>query len=353
MPLYRRIVLTLFVIENKIYLNLKAIIPVAGIGTRLQPLTNKVPKVLVNVAGRPMLFHLIDEIVKNGRIDTVILIIGYLGDKIIEFVNKEYKDSGVKFEYVEQNEMLGLGHAVHHANGHVADEPVIIILGDTIFEFDLNRFISGDYSSIGVKDVDDTQRFGIVESKDGFITRMIEKPAPGVTESKSAIAGLYFIKSGAKLFSAIEHLMNNNIRTKNEYQLTDALMKLVEDGEKMVPFEIENWFDCGKPETLISTNSYILSRDWNFDQDYPYESCTYIEPVYIGEGCIIENSTIGPNATIANGAVVKNSIVRNALVSENAEISNAELDGTAVGIAEKVTGIHGNEVIADGKTLAY
>ncbi len=160
---------------------MKAIIPVAGIGTRLQPLTNNVPKVLVNVAGRPMLFHLIDEIVKNGRIDTVILIIGYLGDKIIEFVNKEYKDSGVKFEYVEQKEMLGLGHAVYHANGHVADEPVIIILGDTIFEFDLNRFISGEYSSIGVKDVDDTQRFGIVEAKDGFITRMIEKPAPGVT----------------------------------------------------------------------------------------------------------------------------------------------------------------------------
>lgn len=332
---------------------MKAIIPVAGIGTRLQPLTNKVPKVLVNVAGRPMLFHLIDEIVKNGRIDTVILIIGYLGDKIIEFVDKEYKDSGVKFEFVEQKEMLGLGHAVYHANGHVADEPVIIILGDTIFEFDLSRFISGEYSSIGVKDVDDTQRFGIVEAKDGFITRMIEKPAPGVTDSKSAIAGLYFIKSGAKLFSAIEHLMNNNIRTKNEYQLTDALMKLVDDGEKMVPFEIENWFDCGKPETLISTNSYILSRDWNFDQDYPYESCTYIEPVYVGEGCVIENSTIGPNATIANGAKVKNSIVRNALVSENAEILNAELDGTAVGIAEKVTGIHGNEVIADGKSLAY
>ena len=332
---------------------MKAIIPVAGIGTRLQPLTDIVPKVLVNVAGRPMLFHLIDEIVKNGRIDTVILIIGYLGDKIIEFVNKEYKDSGVKFEFVEQKEMLGLGHAVYHANAHVAGEPVIIILGDTIFEFDLNRFVSGEYSAIGVKDVEDTQRFGIVEAADGFITRLIEKPAPGVTESKSAIAGLYFIKDGSKLFNAIEHLISNNIRTKNEFQLTDALMKLVDDGEKMVPFEIENWFDCGKPETLINTNTYILTRDWNFDQDYPFEGCTFIEPVYVGEGCHIENSTIGPNATIADRASVKNSIVRNALVSEKAEITDAELDGTAVGIGEKVTGIHGNEVIADGKKLTY
>lgn len=332
---------------------MKAIIPVAGIGTRLQPLTNKVPKVLVNVAGRPMLFHLIDEIVKNGKIDTVILIIGYLGDMIIDSVTKEYKDSNIRFEFVEQKKMLGLGHAVYHAIEHVADEPVIIILGDTIFEFDLNAFISGEHSAIGYKDVEDTTRFGIVESKDGFITRMIEKPAPGVTESKSAIAGLYFIKNGTHLFTAIEHLMDNNIRTKDEYQLTDALMKMVEEGEKMVPFEIENWFDCGKPETLINTNSYILRRDWNFDQDYPYTECTFIEPVFIGEGCTIEDSTIGPYATIANGASIKNSIIRNSLVSENAEVTDADLDGTAVGIGEKVTGIHGNEVIADNLVISY
>lgn len=332
---------------------MKAIIPVAGIGTRLQPITNKIPKVLVNVAGKPMLFHLIDELVNSQKIDTVVLIIGYLGNTVIDAVNKEYKDSGLKFEFVEQKEMLGLGHAIYHAKDFVGDEPAIIILGDTIFEFDLISFISNEYSAIGVKDVDDTQRFGIVESSNGFITRMIEKPAPGITESKSAIAGIYFIKNAGKLFDAVEHLMNNNIRTKNEFQLTDALMKLVNDGEKMVAVDIENWFDCGKPETLISTNSYILNRDWNFDQDYPFESCTFIEPVYIGEGCTLENSTIGPNATIGDGSIVKNSVVRNALISGNCEVTDAELDGTAVGAGEKVSGIHGNEVIADGQTVQY
>ena len=116
---------------------------------------------------------------------------------------------------------------------------------------------------------------------------MIEKPAPGVTESKSAIAGIYFVKDGHKLFKAIEHLMENNIRTKDEYQLTDALMKMVEGGEKMVPFEIENWFDCGKPETLLSTNAYILQRDHYASQQYPFPDSTFIEPVFIGEGCKI------------------------------------------------------------------
>jgi NDP-sugar pyrophosphorylase family protein len=100
---------------------MKAIIPVAGIGTRLQPLTNKIPKVLVNVAGRPMLFHLIDEIIKNPKIDTVILIIGYLGDQIESAINKEYTDSRVKFEFVVQKKMLGLAHAVYHAIDHVKE----------------------------------------------------------------------------------------------------------------------------------------------------------------------------------------------------------------------------------------
>lgn len=332
---------------------MKAIIPVAGIGTRLQPLTNKVPKVLINVAGRPMLFHLIDELVKNGKIDTIVLIVGYLGEQIIKFVNKEYGDSGVKFEFIEQKEMLGLAHAVYHAKGIVKAEPVIIILGDTIFEFDLNSVLKSEHSAIGYKDVEDTTRFGIVESEGGFITRMIEKPAPGVTESKSAIAGIYFVKNVAKLFEAVEYLMKNNIRTKNEFQLTDALMKLVSDGEKMVPFEIENWFDCGKPETLLSTNSYILNRDHNFSQDYPFPDSTFIEPVYIGEGVVIENSVIGPYTAIADGAKVMNSTIANSLVSEESVVEDGELDGVALGIGEKTKGIHHNEVIADNQVISF
>lgn len=332
---------------------MKAIIPVAGIGTRLQPLTNNVPKVLINVAGKPMLFHLIGEIVKNGKIDTVILIIGYLGNMIVEAVNKEYKNSPVKFEFVEQMEMLGLGHAVYHAIEHVGEEPVIIILGDTIFEFDLMSFISGEYSAIGYKNVEDTTRFGIVESKNGFITRMIEKPAPGVTESKSAIAGIYFIKNGSHLFRAIEHLMDNDIRTKNEYQLTDALMKMVEDGEIMVPFEIENWFDCGKPATLLSTNTYILNRDHLEENEHDFVNTKLRQPVYIGEGCKIKNSEIGPNVTITDGVSISSSKIINSLILDNAIVENAELENVVLGISEKIEGKQENIIKADGISAGF
>lgn len=321
---------------------MKAIIPVAGIGTRLQPITNSVPKVLVNVAGKPMLFHLIDEIVRNGKIDTVVLVIGYLGDMIKDAVSGSYGNSPVKFEYVEQKEMLGLGHAVYHGAEFIGEEPVIIILGDTIFEFDLDSFISNEYSAIGYKDVEDVSRFGIVESKNGFITRLIEKPAPGVTESKSAIAGLYFIKNGARLFRAIVHLMDNNIRTKNEYQLTDALMKMVEEGEKMIPFEIQNWFDCGKPETLLNTNTYILNRDHLEENEHEFVNTKLRQPVYIGENCTIHNSEIGPNVTIADGAAVKDSKIMNSLICEGSTVTNAELENVIVGAKDTIEGKHEN-----------
>ena len=317
---------------------MKAIIPVAGIGTRLQPITNTVPKVLVNVAGKPMLFHLIDEIISNGKIDTVVLVIGYLGDMIVESVNRHYGNSSVRFEFIEQKEMLGLGHAVYHGAEFVGNEPVIIILGDTIFEFDLDSFISNEYSAIGYKDVEDVSRFGIVESKDGFITRLIEKPAPGVTDSKSAIAGLYFIKNGASLFRAIEYLMDNNVRTKNEYQLTDALMKMVEEGEKMIPFEIQNWFDCGKPETLLNTNTYILNRDHIEENEHEFINTKLRQPVYIGTNCDIQNSEIGPNVTIADGVTVKDSNIVNSLICENSSVTNAELDSVVLGINDEISG---------------
>ena len=293
---------------------------------------------LVNVAGKPMLFHLIDEIVKNGKIDTVILVIGYLGEMIVEAVNKEYSGVDVRFEFVEQKEMLGLGHAVYHGAEFVGDEPVIIILGDTIFEFDLDSFISNEYSAIGYKDVEDVSRFGIVESKNGFITRLIEKPAPGVTESKSAIAGLYFIKNGASLFRAIEYLMDNDIRTRNEFQLTDALMKMVENGEKMLPFEIQNWFDCGKPETLLNTNTYILNRDHLEENEHEFVNTKLRQPVFIGENCTIQNSEIGPNVTIADGVTVKDSKIVNSLICEDSTVTNAELENVIIGISDTIEG---------------
>ncbi len=334
---------------------MKAIIPVAGIGTRLQPLTNKIPKVLLNVAGKPMLFHLIDELITSGRIDKIILIIGHLGGQIKDAVVKAYgQNSKITFEFVEQKGMLGLGHAIYHAKDFVSNEPVLVVLGDTIFEFDLNKMLSSEHSALGVKDVADIRRFGIVESKDGIITRMIEKPSgPEITKSKSAIAGIYLIKDAQKLFEAVVHLIENNIKTKNEYQVTDAMQKMIDDGEKFVPFEIQNWFDCGKPETLLSTNAFLLERDHSSVKQELAIDTIIVPPVFIGNDCIIQNSTIGPYTTLCDRASVINSTVKNSIIYEHAKAEDASLDEVILGHGETIKGEHNKIIQADGIELSF
>lgn len=334
---------------------MKAIIPVAGIGKRLQPLTNKIPKVLVNVAGKPMLFHLIDEIVKSGKIDKIIFIIGYLGSQIKDAVNKEYgSNKNLSFEFVEQKEMLGLGHAIYHGRVFVGNEPMLVALGDTIFEFDLEGILDSEFSAIGVKDVEDVKRFGIVETENGFIKRMIEKPSgPEITKSKSAIAGIYFIKDGQKLFDAIEYTIENEIKTKDEYQVTDAMQKMIDDGEKFVSFEIENWFDCGKPETLLSTNAYLLRRDRALTEHHLPAGVNLIPPVFIGDNCILSMCEIGPNVTLAEGTSVIDSSVRNSIICNGAKVDKAELDGVILGLNESIKGAHNNIIQADGMEVGF
>jgi glucose-1-phosphate thymidylyltransferase len=336
---------------------LKAIIPVAGIGTRLKPLTNTIPKVLLNIAGKPMLAYLIDELVKVKKIDTIILIVGYLGEQVKEYINSSYPAPvypDVKFDFVEQKEMLGLGHAVGLAKEYVKGDEVVIILGDTIFEFDLDKFVSSEFSAIGVKDVEDITRFGIVESEKGRITRMIEKPSgPEITKSKSAIAGLYYIKNSFGLFSSIEHIIRNNIRTKNEYQLTDALQQMVDSGEHFILFEIQNWFDCGKPETLLSTNQYLLNRDHRGDKIPSFPNTKIIPPVYIGKNCKISDSVIGPNVTVGDNVKIVSAVITNTLLYDNSTIHNSELDNTVIGSHAYLKGNHSDFIKTADEELNF
>ena len=333
---------------------MKAIIPVAGIGKRLQPLTNKVPKVLINIAGKPMLFHLIDELINSGHIDRIVLIIGYQGDQVQKAITTTYGgDKRIAFDFVEQKEMLGLGHAIYQARNIVGDEPVLIVLGDTIFEFDLEKMLKSEYSAIGVKNVEDVSRFGIVETGNGFIQKMIEKPAAGETESRSAIAGIYYIRSSGRLFNSIKQLMDIDIKTKGEYQLTDALQKMLRDGERLVPFEIQNWFDCGKPETLLSTNAYILNRDFSHVRHAKLTDVKIIPPVHFGSHCNVVGSTIGPNVTLADRVTVKDSKIDNSIICEDSSVDTAELSEVVLGRGEKISGVHLKKMKADKEEVTF
>jgi glucose-1-phosphate thymidylyltransferase len=196
---------------------MKVIIPLAGFGKRLRPHTYTKPKPLVNVAGKPVLGHILDRL-NNLDIEEIIFIVGYLGEQIEEYVEATYK---FHTRYIEQNELLGQAHAIYLAKDHVR-EPVLIIFVDTIFEADLKALaeLTAD-GAIYVKEVDDPRRFGVVTLQDGFITHFVEKPSTPV--SNLAVTGVYYIKDAPMLFECIDELIARNIQTQGEYFLADAL----------------------------------------------------------------------------------------------------------------------------------
>ena len=323
---------------------MRAIIPVAGVGSRLRPFTYTLPKVLLNVGGKPIIGHILDSVIENGFTEATI-IIGYLGEMIKEYVLKHYT---IKVDFVEQEERLGLGHAIYLSRHTFSRDPILIILGDTIFDVELKKMISSSYTAIGVKKVEDPRRFGVAETSNGFISRLIEKPENPT--SNLAMVGLYYIKQPQQLVESLKEMIKSNARTKGEFQLTDALQIMIEHGEQMQTFDVDGWYDCGKPETLLSTNQHILSL---LPIPAPIEGVVTLPPVFISPEASVRNSIIGPNTTIAEGATVENSVIRNSIVSESATVSDALLQDSIVGNNAVVRGTYKRINIGDSSELEF
>ncbi len=309
---------------------MRAIIPVAGVGSRLRPHTYMLPKVLLNVAGKPILGHILDKIIGEG-IHEATLVVGHMGDKIREYVSQAYPK--FRADYVEQEERLGLGHAIYLSRQTLGSEPVLIILGDTIFDVDLGPVLKAKTSSLGVKHVDDPRRFGVAEIKNGQIHRLVEKPEKPI--SNLAIVGLYYLLNTPLLVSCLNELVDKDLRTKGEYQLTDALQMMIERGEKMTTFDVDGWFDCGKPETLLSTNRALLEKK---STSRKMEGVVVNEPVYISPKAMLKDCIIGPYTTVGDNAQISESVIRNSIIGEEAHVQRAMLDSSIVGNGSVVKG---------------
>jgi glucose-1-phosphate thymidylyltransferase len=318
---------------------LKAIIPVAGIGTRLRPHTHTQPKVLLPVAGKPMLAHILDELVGLG-FDEVTFIIGYKGEMIRDFVTDHFS---FKANFVEQPEMKGLGHAISLAKPyHYSDEPVLIVLGDTIFKADLKEVFKSAESALGVHEVEDGRRFGIVELKpDKRVQRLVEKPENPPTNL--AIVGIYYMTNPKMLFDSLDKVIEEGTKTAGEIQLTDALQKMLDAGEPMQTFLIDGWYDCGKAETILSTNQQLLDKRMLGEEDYSHIAKRYPNsvikmPVAIDESAKIENCIIGPHVSISAGCELTECIIKNSIIGENAEASSIILENSLISDNAKVVG---------------
>jgi glucose-1-phosphate thymidylyltransferase len=323
---------------------MRAIIPVAGFGSRLRPHTYTLPKVLLNVAGKPILGHIMDKLIRAG-FDEATLIVGHLGDQVCDYVRSNYD---ISVDFVEQEERKGLAHAIHMARHTFSAEPLLIILGDTIFDVDLKPVITAGTTSIGVKYVEDPRRFGIAEMKGDLVSRLVEKPEHPT--SNHAIVGLYWIAAPAKLLAAIDAIIAKDIKTKGEFQLTDALEAMRAAGERITTFPVEGWYDCGKPETLLATNRHLLD---GAKAVYRLPGVVIIPPVFIAPTAKISDSVVGPYATISDGVEISDSIIRNSIVGEEAKVQMALLENSIVGSNAFVSGSFKRINIGDSSEIEF
>ena len=316
---------------------MKAVIPAAGIGTRLRPHTLNKPKALLPVAGKPILAHIIDDLTEAG-IDGFVLIVGYHGDEVRRWFTRERPDLDITF--VEQTERLGLGHAIWTAREALGDDAFFCILGDTILKADYSALLASPDSMIAVREVEDPRRFGVVEMDGESVKRFVEKP--DVPPSNLAIVGAYLFRDGGALWRALDRIVTEDIRTRGEYQLTDALQMMVEEGIPFNTIAVTDWYDCGKKETWLQTNRILLER--NGEQAVGEG---FVNPCSVAPDAVITGSTIGPNVSVGPGTVIENCRISDSVIGSGSRLVQCRLDQSLVGDQCVLTGITGEINVGD------
>jgi glucose-1-phosphate thymidylyltransferase len=326
---------------------MKIVIPVAGMGTRLQPHTFSTPKSLMHVAGKPILGHILDGL-KDINIEEAIFVTGPMGDKIRNYVTSHYS---FKTRFVDQKEPLGLGHAINYAAPYFGKSPILIILGDTILDCNMKQFVRSKTSVLGVKHLDANARhFGIVfTAKNGAVKKLVEKPD---VEAGLALVGLYFVKDGALLSKTLATMVAGGVKSAREYQLTDALQQMIDRGHTFSTARIDGWFDCGGLKALLATNRYLLPK--NFNAHTPrrvLKDNIVIPPVSIHDSCVISQSILGPHVTIAEGARITKCQITDSIIESNATVSECILDNSIIGANAVLKGKKINLNIGDSSVV--
>lgn len=328
---------------------MKLILPVAGYGKRMRPHTWSRPKVLIDVAGKPMLGHVLDQFNDIG-LDEVIYITGWLGEQIKPYVETNYPQFGARF--VAQEELVGQSHAIWLAREHVTG-PCFIVFADTITRIDLHAMAASDADGVlGVWEVDDPRRFGIAFTRpDGTVERCVEKPA--TADHKLAIMGTYFIREGRDLIAAIEEQMARDQMLQGEFFLADAFNLMLERGARFTTERMAVWQDCGVPTFHLETNRWLLANgsDNSATTGARLVNSTVVPPVNLAEGALIENSTVGPYVVVEQGCTVVNSRLEDTIVMANATIRGSQLHRSLVGERTVVQGVTGSISISDDSQI--
>ena len=323
---------------------MKVVIPLAGKGTRLRPHTYVTPKPLLRVGGRPVMSYILDDLRELG-VSEIVFITGYLKERIEDYVRAEYGDLTAHF--VQQEVQDGTAGAVRLARPFVDDE-LLIIFVDTLFDADLGairELPAGDAGIIWAKEVEDYRRFGvIVTDGNGYMTRIVEKPKDPI--SRLANIGLYYIRDHELLFEGIDATIDRATSQGGEYYLTDAFQYMIDHGARLRVAEVEGWYDCGKPETLIETNRHLLSTGRARPPRGGFR-VRVTDPVRVEEGVVLRNAAIGPNVTIGAGSSVVDSDLRDTILGERSTVEASSLHESLIGDRVRVRGVRGAVQLCD------
>ncbi len=333
---------------------MKIIIPMAGMGKRMRPHTLTTPKPLIPIAGKPMVQRIVEDITKvcDEKVDEIAFVVGRFGKEAENNLVKVAESLGAKGSIFYQDEPLGTAHAIMCAKECVTGK-VVVAFADTLFKADF-KMDSSQEGIIWVQKVDDPKPFGVVKmDAAGVITDFIEKPQEFVSDL--AIIGIYYFKDGDYLRKELQYLLDNNIKEKGEYQLTNALENMKSKGTKFTPGKVTEWLDCGNKDATVYTNSRILEfikeKETLVHASVKSQNSKIIEPCFIGEGVQIIDSVVGPHASIGANTIIENSTVKNSIIQTNSKIKNAELSNSMIGNFAEYTGKSKDISLGDYSTI--
>ena len=305
----------------------------AGMGKRMRPHTLTVPKPLIPVAGKPIVQWLVEDIIKvcKEKVEEIAFVIGDFGAEAEKQLVGIAEKLGAKGTIHYQDEPLGTAHAILCAKSALKGK-VIVAFADTLFraDFTIDEEKEG---VIWVNRIDDPKMFGVVKVDDkGFITDFIEKPQTFISDL--AIIGIYYFKDGEYLRDEMQYLVDNNIKEKGEFQLTNALENMKKKGTKFVPGKVDEWLDCGNKDATVYTNRRVLEMNSNKQMIAPSvqnSNSLIIEPCFIGENVQLKNSIVGPFVSIGAGSKIENSVISNSILQNQVVIRNSVLDNSMIG----------------------
>ncbi|MBV6443119.1 MAG: Bifunctional protein GlmU [Saprospiraceae bacterium] len=312
----------------------------AGRGTRLRPHTLTVPKPLIPVAGKPIIQRLVEDLANayGKKIEEIAFIVGDFGPEVERELVQIAGTLGAKGKIYRQDKALGVGHAIHCA-WESLNGPCMIAFADTLFKANF-KFDTNEDGFIWVQKVKDPSSFGVVKlDEQGYISEFVEKPSTFVSDL--AIVGIYYFREGAKLRAALHHIITNDIREKNEYQLTTALEILKNEGVRFRTGEVEEWLDCGNKEAILYSNERMLEFHRNnglVSKNAVIENSVIVEPCFVGDNAVIRNSVVGPYVSVGHNSMVESTIITNSIIQNKSQIKNAVLDSSMVGNSSRYIG---------------